>query len=192
MKKLALLRNHCILVHRTNDHPAASTRQVVSGGVRPASDGQEGQTKEIKRRGSVIHGFLQNHFRPHFLCFSNVTRKRNWALAGIFLLLVSYSPIMFTDDRSVKPQDPIMFTDERSVKPQEPEELKGIASLRTNDPPPTLHPRDMIMINNHRLGPVVIEEFKMLFFRIPKVGTTEWNSMFRRMMGLKGKSGVNY
>jgi hypothetical protein len=177
MTNLALLCNHYNQVHCTNDHPAASTHQVVSGDVRPA-DGQEGQTKETKRRGSVIHSFLQNYFRPHFPCFSNVTRNRSLALAGIFLLLVSYSPIMFTHDRS--------------VKPQEPEELKGIALLPTNDPPPTLQCRDRIMTRNHRLGPVVIDEFKMILFRIPKVGTIEWNGMFRRMMGLNGKCGVNY
>lgn len=33
-------------------------------------------------------------------------------------------------------------------------------------------------------NPIVVEEYKLVFFTIPKVGCTEWKHLFRRMMGL--------
>lgn len=34
------------------------------------------------------------------------------------------------------------------------------------------------------MSPIVVEDFKLIFFTIPKVGCTVWKQLFRRMMGL--------
>ena len=48
----------------------------------------------------------------------------------------------------------------------------------------TLSPNDSIY-NPHSWdsAPIVLEEFKLVFFTIPKVGCTVWKQLFRRMMG---------
>lgn len=35
------------------------------------------------------------------------------------------------------------------------------------------------------MSPIIIPDFKLVFFTIPKVGCTVWKQLFRRMMGLK-------
>ena len=46
-----------------------------------------------------------------------------------------------------------------------------------------LHPKDKIYSRNWWEKPTVIEEYKLIFFSIPKVASTEWKLLFRRMMG---------
>lgn len=55
-----------------------------------------------------------------------------------------------------------------------------IIGLKTN-----LLATDSIYSRNWWEKPTVIEEFKLIFFTIPKVGCTEWKLMFRQMMGMK-------
>ena len=50
-----------------------------------------------------------------------------------------------------------------------------------------LSPSDLIYSRDWWEKPVVIEEYKLIFFSIPKVSCTQWKLLFHRMMGLRYK-----
>ncbi len=45
-------------------------------------------------------------------------------------------------------------------------------------------PSDLIYSKDWWEKPTVIEEYKLIFFTIPKVACTEWKFLFRKMSGL--------
>ena len=56
-------------------------------------------------------------------------------------------------------------------------------------PPATVKHSDIIMQNDEWMNAIVVEEYKLIFFPMPKVGSSGWRLMFRRMMGLvEGRS----
>lgn len=59
----------------------------------------------------------------------------------------------------------------------------GVSSYQ-NQNHTALLPSDVIVSRQWWEKPTVIEEYKLIFFSIPKVACTEWKLMFRRMNGL--------
>ena len=56
-------------------------------------------------------------------------------------------------------------------------------------PPASVKHSDIIMQNDEWMNAIVVEEYKLIFFPMPKVGSSGWRLMFRRMMGLvEGRS----
>jgi hypothetical protein len=56
-------------------------------------------------------------------------------------------------------------------------------------PPATVKHSDIIMQNDEWMNAIVVEEYKLIYFPMPKVGSSGWRLMFRRMMGLvEGRS----
>ena len=56
-------------------------------------------------------------------------------------------------------------------------------------PPATVKHSDIIMQNPEWVNAIVVEEYKLIYFPMPKVGSSGWKLMFRRMMGLvEGRS----
>jgi hypothetical protein len=66
------------------------------------------------------------------------------------------------------------------------EEGKTNVNYRTqpDDHTPVLKRTDLIYKTARWGNPIVIKEYKLLFFTIPKVACTEWKLLFRRMLGL--------
>jgi Sulfotransferase family len=100
----------------------------------------------------------------------------------------------------IRPKDNIIQNPiEKSVKEAtdvSPIKLKPKTSVDVKKPPPP--PRDLSEFRNCSLlqpddvvytygpwdgSPIVVESHKLLFFTIPKVGTTVWKQLFRRMEG---------
>jgi hypothetical protein len=54
-----------------------------------------------------------------------------------------------------------------------------------NKPLPLLSRDDYIMQRDYDKSPIVVPEYKLIFFSIPKVGCTVWKQLFRRMAGLQ-------
>jgi hypothetical protein len=53
-------------------------------------------------------------------------------------------------------------------------------------PPLVIDPKDYIFLKDSEqwdAAPIVVEEYKLIFFTIPKVACTTWKQLFRRMMG---------
>ena len=46
-----------------------------------------------------------------------------------------------------------------------------------------LTPSDHILTKTYAFSPIVLEEFNLVFFVIPKVACSEYKTLFRRMMG---------
>jgi hypothetical protein len=58
------------------------------------------------------------------------------------------------------------------------------ASASSSKPPILQKRRDPLMISNKwDVSPIVIEEYKLLFFSVPKIAATTFKHLFRRMMG---------
>jgi hypothetical protein len=48
---------------------------------------------------------------------------------------------------------------------------------------PIVKKSDIIMSKPLHTNPIVVEEYKLIFFPVPKVGCSEWKLLLRRMMG---------
>ena len=61
------------------------------------------------------------------------------------------------------------------------------AAIETAPPPPIVQRKDAIMSRAEWGNPIVLEEYRLIFFTIPKVACSEWKQLFRRMMGFEGE-----
>jgi hypothetical protein len=50
---------------------------------------------------------------------------------------------------------------------------------------PIIEKTDTIITNNEWTNAIVVEEYKLIFFPVPKVASSEWKQMFRAMGGLR-------
>ena len=55
------------------------------------------------------------------------------------------------------------------------------------DQTPKVNRSDVIIRTSVWKNAIVIEEFKLIFFPIPKVASSHWKMLFRKMMGCEGK-----
>jgi hypothetical protein len=66
------------------------------------------------------------------------------------------------------------------------------ARANQTEPPPRVERKDLIMSNLAWANPIVLKEYKLIFFPVPKVACSEWKQLLRKMMGLKGKIRCQY
>ncbi len=62
-------------------------------------------------------------------------------------------------------------------------ELEAADEQKFEDDVPKLEARDIIYQPDKWGNPIVVEEYNLLFFTIPKVGCTQWKLLFRKMLG---------
>jgi hypothetical protein len=112
-----------------------------------------------------------------------LTKRR---VAIIIFLLCSVASIFSTDN--------IMMYGDRTLSRGGGEDPSlRTTYVRKNTSNTTMLPSDLIYSRDWWEKPTVIEEYKLIFFTIPKVACTEWKFLFRKMSGLSyySKEGEN-
>lgn len=117
-------------------------------------------------------------------------RVRLALLICIMCAMCSYEPITIPDKNELVHQndEPIVLkhqNDEPIVfKPSGEISVKKKYELNNTDRAIRLLKNDYIYGRKWWEIPTVIEEYKLIFFTVPKVGSTEWKLLFRKMMGM--------
>lgn len=97
------------------------------------------------------------------------------------------SKMMIGDDNHPRIKDDLSFEEKLRQQQQQQKKTEKIYNpllLQQQQQRTALDPIDELMIPNlgWDVSPIVIEEYKLIFFTIPKTGTTIFKQLFRRMM----------
>lgn len=109
-----------------------------------------------------------------------------WCLVAIFnqVLVLLIHPHLFQNRASSSNLNRINLEDKSYSIDSEVHHGRNWDKKKSQELPiTTMYDTDIIYSRDWWEKPVVIEEYKLIFFTIPKVACTEWKLLFHRMMG---------
>ncbi len=114
-------------------------------------------------------------------------------MVALFIICSWFSTLIILDIiiQQMIREDPILSIASPSCVPssknvndlETPPEVPLTKTRVADLPTTTVKHNDTIMINSEWFNAIVVEEFKFIYFPIPKVASSEWRLLIRRMMG---------